>query len=138
MRLERIYERFRDAVDFYVVYIREAHPTDEWQSVSNLLEDILIAQPATYAERVDAAQACTLGMDISIPTLIDEMTNETGEAYAAMPDRLYLVDVGGRVAYRGGPGPFGFKSDEFEAAIESLLAGTSPAGAVARNRQEGS
>ena len=128
MRLEEIYGRFRDSVDFYVVYIREAHPTDEWQSVSNLLEDVLIAQPATYEERVEAAHACTLGMDISIPTLIDEMTNEVGEAYAAMPDRLYLVDADGRVAYRGGPGPFGFKSDELEAAIESLLATTLASG----------
>jgi hypothetical protein len=110
-------------MDFYVVYIREAHPTDEWQSVSNLAEDILIAQPTNYDERVAAAHACTLGLDLAIPTLIDEMTNEVGEAYVAMPDRLYLIDEQGVIAYRSGPGPFGFKPDEFEEAITALLSG---------------
>jgi Iodothyronine deiodinase len=121
VRLEEIYERFRDAVDFYVVYIREAHPTDEWQTVSNVLEDVVFAQPTTYDERVEAAHACTLGMDISIPTLIDGMSNEVGDAYAAMPDRLYLVDADVKIAFRSGPGPFGFKSDEFEEAIAQLV-----------------
>ncbi len=82
----------------------------------------MLAQPTTFEQRVEAAHACQLGMDISIPTLIDEMTNAVGEAYAAMPDRLYLVDAAGRVAYRSGPGPFGFKADEFAAAVASLLA----------------
>lgn len=121
MRLEEIYARYRDAVTFYVVYIREAHPTDGWQSLSNLLEDILIAQPQTFEDRVEAAHACTLGMDISIPTLIDDMSNEVNEAYAAHPDRLYLIDQAGTIVYQGGPGPFGFKSDEFEEAIAAHL-----------------
>jgi len=56
-------------------------------------------------------------MDISIPTLIDDMTNEVNEAYAAHPDRLYFIDDAGAIAYRSGPGPFGFKPDEFEDAI---------------------
>ncbi len=121
MRLEEIYGRFRDAIEFYVVYIREAHPTDGWQAISNLVEEVMFAQPTTYDERVEVAHACTLGMDISIPTLIDEMSNEVNEAYHAQPDRLYLVDADGLIAYRGAPGPFGFKSDDFEEAIVQLL-----------------
>ena len=81
----------------------------------------MFTQPTTYDERVELAHACTLGMDISIPTLIDEMTNEVNEAYHAQPDRLYLVDADGVIAYRSGLGPFGFKSDEFEEAIVQLL-----------------
>ncbi len=80
-----------------------------------------MAQPTTYDERVEVAHACTLGIDISIPTLIDEMNNEVGEAYYAQPDRLYLVDADGVIAYRSDLGPFGFKSDEFEDAIVQLL-----------------
>ncbi len=121
MRLEEIYERFGDELQFFVVYIREAHPTDEWQTTANVLEEVILAQPTTYDERVEVAHACTLGMDISIPTLIDEMSNEVGEAYYAQPDRLYLVDAHGVIAYRSGLGPFGFKSDEFEDAIVQLL-----------------
>lgn len=72
-------------------------------------------------ERVEVAQACTLGLDLSIPTLLDEMTNAVDEAYVALPDRLYVVDADGRVAYRSGPGPMGFRSDDFERAIRAQL-----------------
>ena len=42
-------------------------------------------------------------------------------AYAASPTRLYLVGADGRVAYAGGPGPFGFKPAKLGAAIEEYL-----------------
>ena len=35
---------------------------------------------------------------------------------------LYLVGRDGRIAYRGGPGPFGFVSAELERAVERHLA----------------
>ncbi len=60
-------------------------------------------------------------MKISIPTLSDEITNEVDRAYAALPDRLYLIDAEGRVAYRSGPGPRGFKPPELEAAILEVV-----------------
>lgn len=121
MRLDEIYDRYGDRVTFYVVYIREAHPTDGWQVDSNVHETVLFAQPTTYEERVEVAQACTLGLDINIPTLIDDMDDRVNAAYAALPDRLYLIDAAGRVAFKSGPGPAGFKPDEFEEAIKACL-----------------
>ncbi len=49
------------------------------------------------------------------------MDDRVGHAYSGMPDRLYLIDRGGRVAYKGGRGPFGFKSGELEQALVMLL-----------------
>jgi len=108
-------------VSFYVVYIQEAHPTDGWQLPINEDEGVTYAQPASAEEREEVAEACALGLNISIPALIDGMDNAVDRAYAALPDRLYLVDAGGRIAYRSGPGPWGFKPDELGAAIEALL-----------------
>jgi alkylhydroperoxidase family enzyme len=34
-----------------------------------------------------------------------------------MPDRLYVIDRDGKVAYKGGRGPFGFKTNEMEQAL---------------------
>ena len=50
------------------------------------------------------------------------MTNDVDLKYAALPDRLYLIGADGRVGYRSGPGPWGFKPDELEEAIEKYLA----------------
>jgi hypothetical protein len=44
------------------------------------------------------------------------------EAYNALPDRLYLIGKDGRIAFKGGHGPLGFKPAELEAAIETELA----------------
>lgn len=121
MRLDETYDLYGDRVTFYVVYIREAHPTDGWQVESNVAESVLFAQPETYDERVEVAQACMLGMDIKIPTLIDDMDDGVNAAYAALPDRLYLIDSEGRVAFKSGPGPAGFKPDDFEVAIKESL-----------------
>jgi len=56
-----------------------------------------------------------------LPTLVDDVDDAVNAAYAAWPDRLYLVDVDGRIAYHGGRGPFGFAPDELEAAIRALV-----------------
>ncbi len=72
------------------------------------------------------AEACALRLDLPITmqrrTLIDDMDNSTDLAYSALPDRLYLVGKDGRIAYRSGPGPMGFRPDQLEAAIIEYLA----------------
>lgn len=117
-----MHRRFGDRVSFLVIYIREAHPTDEWQVDQNLHDEILYLQPTTLDERSEIAAACALRVELTIPTLIDDLDNSTDQKYYALPDRLYLVGRDGRIAYRGGPGPFGFVAAELESAIVSYLA----------------
>ena len=104
-----------------MVYIQEAHPTDGWQLGINEEEDVLYAQPTNDDEREHAAHACSLGLDLKMPTLIDDMENSTDLAYAALPDRLYLVGVDGTIVFRGEQGPFGFRPEELDAAISGYL-----------------
>ena len=54
---------------------------------------------------------------------MDGLDNAVASAYGGWPDRLYLVGRDGRIAYQGGEGPFGFKPEELERAIETHLAG---------------
>ena len=112
-----MHRTYGDRVSFFVVYIQEAHPSDGWQMSINEQDGVVYEQPKTAAEREALAEACVLHLELSIPTLIDEMTNAVDRAYAALPERLYLIDAGGRIAYRGEPGPWGFKPQELEAAI---------------------
>lgn len=100
-----------------MVYIREAHPTDLWQMQSNVREGVLFRSASSYSERSDTANICIRKLGIKFPALIDEITNQTEEAYTGWPDRLYLIDAEGRVAYKSKPGPFGFKPDELAAAL---------------------
>jgi len=53
--------------------------------------------------------------------VLDQFGNSTGQGYTGWPDRLYLIDENGRVAYKSMPGPFGFKSGELRAALARLV-----------------
>ena len=46
------------------------------------------------------------------------MDNKAGTAYAAMPERLYVV-VDGKIVYEGDLGPFGYKLEEVEQYLET-------------------
>jgi hypothetical protein len=105
-----------------VVYITEAHPTDIWQTESNMKEKVLFASPRSEEERAFVAGACVRKLGIEIPAVLDEFGNSTESAYTAWPDRLYLIDAAGRVAYKSRPGPFGFSADQLKTAIQRAVA----------------
>ena len=105
----QIYNDYKDHADFLTVYVREAHPTDEWQMKSNVKDDVCYAQPKTLEQRVAIAKDFTARYKFPLPFGIDEMGNAADAAYAAWPERLYVIDETGHVAYRGGMGPFNYK-----------------------------
>jgi hypothetical protein len=119
--LDDLYAKHGDRVEFYMVYIREAHPTDGWKMASNDREGILVKQPTSVTERVAVCELMCEKLNIKLPPLIDGINDEVNKAYSAWPDRLYLVGKDGRIAYQGGPGPGGFKPGELEQAIAAEL-----------------
>jgi hypothetical protein len=117
VRLNQIYEEFRDRVQFFCVYIQEAHPTAGRQSAQNLVDDVLYEQPKSIEDRQDLAQACMLRLNLEMPMLLDNMSNEVDRLYAALPDRLYLLDENGIVVFRTLVGSPGFDVDAWHRAI---------------------
>ena len=108
----QLYNDYRDRADFLTVYVREAHPTDEWQMKSNVKDDVCYAQPKTLEQRVAIAKDFTARYKFPLPFGIDDMSNAADIAYAAWPERLYIIDETGRIVYRGGLGPFHYKPGE--------------------------
>lgn len=104
-----------------MVYIEEAHPTDGWEMPSNFEEHILIPRAKTFGQRDEAAQVCLVKLNIKIPALVDDMHDSTERAYTAWPDRLYVVDREGRIAYKSEAGPFGFHPAEMAKALQSAV-----------------
>jgi len=92
--------------------VREAHPTNEWQMKSNLKDDVCYAQPRTLEQRVVIANDFIKRFKFILPFGIDDMSNAADNAYAAWPERIYIIDESGHIAYRGGMGPFNYKPEE--------------------------
>jgi hypothetical protein len=117
--LEELYDRHRDQVAFFIVYIREAHPEDGWVLADNRREEIAVADPTSLDERAAAADACVVRLRTRIPVLLDDVDDAVALAYGGWPDRLYLIGRDGRVAFQGERGPDGFKPEQLAAAIYS-------------------
>ena len=94
-----MYAEYHEQIQFLVVYIREAHPMDGWNSG----KDHGIYDPKTIEERRELAVRCEVAMEYGIQSYVDEMDDGVMTAY-----------------YRGGRGPGGFSPPELKEAMDSL------------------
>ncbi len=115
--VESLYAKYKDKATFFMVYVREAHPTDGWKMDSNGKMGVSVKQPTTLGERVEACEMFQKKLQASIPILVDALNDPAGSAYSGMPARLYVIDTQGKVAYKSGRGPFGFRPMEMEQAL---------------------
>ena len=103
--MEDLYRRYRDYVAFFVVYVQEAHPTDGWQTDSNVAEGILFRQHQSYEEREAVATTCSLDLHLPLPVLVEEMDNAIDEAYGAAQNVCTSLGQMGASRIRGALGP---------------------------------
>lgn len=86
----------------------------------NEKENVVYEDPQHYDERVRLAGTCSANLGIEFPALVDTIENTTEMNYTAWPDRLYVIDSNGLIAYKSGAGPFGFKAEQLSTALEQL------------------
>jgi type I thyroxine 5'-deiodinase len=116
-----MYQRYNKVAAFLVVYIGEAHPSDAWQLPSNLKDSVVYSSPANFTERSSLAEICVVRLGIKLPAVVDTFDDATEKAYTGWPDRMYVIDRDGRIAYKSRPGPFGFKPEDLERALQSAI-----------------
>ena len=131
-RIEELREKYAGSAEFVFIYIKEAHPDDEWQSQSNVEKDLVFKQPRTLEERIRLAQTFVSEMDVETPTLVDDITNTANACYAAWPERIYVVDTSGKIVYKGGMGPFFFDPEELDRFLADFLPDTRKVGRSSR------
>ena len=122
-----MYDQFKDQADFLTVYIREAHPDDEWQMDVNLKDEVCYLQPKTLEQRVAIANDFTQRFNYPLPLVVDTMADAANKTYAAWPERLYILGPDGTVVYKGGIGPFHYKPEEVRAWLEARFSPTAAA-----------
>jgi Iodothyronine deiodinase len=125
--IEDLYQRYKKDATFLTVYVREAHPTDGWKMESNARVGVAVKQPTTFAERTAIAGQFCQRLKASMPVVVDEIDDPVGHAYSGMPGRMYIIDSEGKVAYKSGRGPYGFRVGELEQALVMALLEHMPA-----------
>ncbi|KAK6179945.1 hypothetical protein SNE40_012190 [Patella caerulea] len=109
-KFNELVRNFADDVDFLTIYIEEAHPSDGWRVTSVTEYDY--KQHVTLKDRIQAA-GLLLEAGIESPVVLDTMENEANAAFAALPERLFII-LNGVVVYVGGRGPFWYNLGEVE------------------------
>ena len=107
-------------MEFVLVYIQEAHSADGWQTASNEKEKIIFNDPRSFDERAGVAGTCSTNLGIEFPAVVDTIDNSAERAYTAWPDRLYVIDAAGRIAFKSDAGPFGFIPQQLADALHRL------------------
>jgi hypothetical protein len=92
-------------IEFFVIYIREAHPGQTLTDVGGGKRKF--GKTTTMDQRKEAANACLTSLQLTMPFLIDDMAGTVEKAYTGHPNRIYVVDIDGRVAMKGPRGPRG-------------------------------
>lgn len=119
--IEKFARRYEGRAKIFLVYVREAHPQDGWWMNSNRKIGIDPKQPQSNDERREIAQTCQRHLDLDVPFLVDNTDDKVGAQYSGMPNRLYLIDRQGKIAFKNARGPFGFKLRELEQSLVLLL-----------------
>lgn len=94
---------------------------------SNRKAHFVFNQPRSIEERRTLAKLLPERLEYRLRIALDPIEGPAEKAYAAWPERIYVIGVGGRIEYKAKPGPFGFKPDEAEASLKQVVGATSPA-----------
>jgi len=108
-------------VDYKVVYVTEAHPTDGWLNsvaprpfkqvrYARSIEDRLLT-----ARRF--ADQCAVSED---HVIVDSIDDTLEKAYEARPERLYVVRSG-KVLWRCGPGPWEYDTAGLAKFLQTIV-----------------
>ena len=129
LRVQDLYETYKERADFLMVYIREAHP-DSVIRVSEGGKEVLkkIEQTSDLAARSRNARVCASTLKLSFRAVVDKEDNRVNTAYAGWPSRIVVVDRQGKVAFDGGPGPGGFQPGELEHWLKANVENVEPGG----------
>jgi len=120
--LNALYEQYGNRAPFFLVYIREAHAADNWQSTRNEREGVALAPAKTMGEKDGHAAMCSLKLHLQFPALVDKMDGAVEAAYAAWPSRAFVIGADGRILYSSRLTKLDFRSEEMESAIRTAIA----------------
>jgi tetratricopeptide (TPR) repeat protein len=120
--LNALFGQYGRQAPFYLIYIREAHPTDSWESTRNVREGITVAPALTVQDREDHAVVCTRALHLKFPALVDSMDGSTEAAYAGWPSRAFVIGRDGHVRYSTRLSQQDFHAEEVEKALRAAIA----------------
>jgi peroxiredoxin len=101
-----LYDEYHgDDVQFFFVYVREAHPGER------------VPAHGSIEEKTRAAEVLCDEEDVEMPIIVDELRGPIHRKYGKLPNSTFIIDKSGRVAFRA----LWTQPSVVEDALEALL-----------------
>jgi tetratricopeptide (TPR) repeat protein len=122
--LRDLEKRYGAQASFLLVYIREAHTAETWESGRNVREGVGVKPAANMIEKREHASYCLRQLHLAFPALVDGMDGAVEKAYAAWPSLAVVIGKDGRVIYSTRLTELDYRAENMQAALASALART--------------
>jgi tetratricopeptide (TPR) repeat protein len=113
--------QFGKQAQFLLVYIREAHADDNWESSRNVREGVNLKSVSTMGEKQERATMCTRKLHLPFTAVVDGLDGSVEKAYHAWPSRALVVGTDGRVLYTTRLTELDFHSGEMQQAVRKAI-----------------
>ena len=119
-KLYELYAKYNSICNFVVIYVQEAHPTDEWSMKINEKKNINLLQHRQIEDKIASCKELiniwkdeSKGFDQAIDSgkfkiVCDDIDCNVEIKFNAFPERIFLLDQYHKIAVKGGYGPFDF------------------------------
>jgi len=114
--LNDLVDKYKDQVDFYAIYLREVHPSDEY----DIFNHVCFKQPKTMEERLKIVKAFRAKHTLNMPIFIDQMDDLCSYLFRASPERLFVIQ-NGKMLFQGGPGPSKYLPEDLDDFLVKFL-----------------
>jgi hypothetical protein len=99
-------------------------------------DKVVYKEPTNDLARAIVASDCIKDLKLSIPCLLDSISNTVHKAYKPSPARTVVIDTAGTIAYAGKANPRGINPAGFEPKLKEFLS-KRKAGKIAVQKTKG-
>jgi tetratricopeptide (TPR) repeat protein len=122
--LKALQRRLGRQITFLLVYIREAHAGDQWQSTRNERDDVTLSPATTIGQKRDYAQMCSRKLHLDFPAVVDGIDGAVESAYHAWPSRVFVIGKDGRILYSTRLTELDFRPEEMAGILKQQVGGS--------------
>mmetsp|Transcript_27813 Transcript_27813/g.49725 ORF Transcript_27813/g.49725 Transcript_27813/m.49725 type:complete len:119 (-) Transcript_27813:278-634(-) len=110
--------RFSGNVDFLTVYQKEAHPKGGWEAPD---QPNVVFEAANTQERLAVAREFYAKVGSKGQLAVDCIENHALLLFAALPDRIFVINAEHCFVHVQEPGPFGYQPDDLAMFLDSEI-----------------
>jgi peroxiredoxin len=121
--IDELYQHRPDDVEFFLVYVREAHPGEK------------LPAHESYQDKLRAAELLRESESVEMPIVVDDLNGKIHRKYGTLPNSTFIIDKSGRIAFRS----LATRASVIREALDELRSaqrGTGKDHAVVRNGED--